>query len=85
MNNQEYVCVCHKVSLGKLKRYVDRENPKVSSQMADCLGAGTGCGCCRPLLEKLHSQYIAGNPMKLKVGFENYAQKRTAYKKRSNE
>ena len=80
MNNQDYVCVCHKVSLGKLKRYINRESPRVPSQLADCLGAGTGCGWCRPFLGKLHNQYVAGDPMVLKVQFENYKRKRELYK-----
>tara|TARA_B100001123_G_C14593163_1_gene742807 strand:+ start:143 stop:400 length:258 start_codon:yes stop_codon:yes gene_type:complete len=85
MHNQDYVCVCYKVSLGKLKRYIDREKPKVPSQLADCLGAGTGCGWCRPFLDKIHSQYASGNPVELKVNFEHYKQKREAYKIRNSE
>ncbi len=82
MNSEEYVCVCHRVSLGKLQSYIERENPKVASQLSECLDSGTGCGWCIPFLEKLHKQYSTGKPMELSVDHERYAERRDVYKKR---
>lgn len=83
MEQNEHVCVCHQVSLGKLTSYIKRESPQVASQLSECLGAGTGCGWCVPFLEKLHRQHEAGDEMSLKVVFENYFDKRSAYKSRN--
>ena len=82
MNKDDYVCVCHRVSLGKLTSFINREKPQVASQLSECLGAGTGCGWCVPFLEKLHRQHTAGKKMVLDVAFENYSDKRSAYKSR---
>lgn len=45
------VCVCFHVSLRKLYHYARRERPRVGSQLTECLGAGTGCQSCVPLLD----------------------------------
>ncbi len=83
MNREEEVCICHRVSLGKLTNYIKREEPKVASQLSECLGAGTACRRCQPFLEKILTQHQAGELMELKVGFENYADKRQQYKSRN--
>ena len=82
MKSEDHVCVCHRVSLGKLLSYIERENPKVASQLSECLDAGTGCGWCIPFLEKLHKQYSIGKPMELGVDHERYVERRDVYKKR---
>ena len=83
MNTDDHVCVCHKVSLGKLVLFVERENPKVASQLSECLGAGTGCGWCIPFLEKLHKQHVAGEPLNLGVEHDRYTARRRVYKDRN--
>jgi len=40
------VCHCYHVSLRKLIRFARRRRPTHPAQMAECLGAGTGCGGC---------------------------------------
>jgi NAD(P)H-nitrite reductase large subunit len=81
MEKEDHVCVCHRVSLGKLIMYIQRENPKVASQLSQCLGAGTSCGWCIPFLEKMHKQHIAGDSITLSVDSENYVKRRKEYKK----
>ena len=49
----DMVCQCNRVTLRKLLNYARRERPRRASQMAGCLGAGTGCGSCIPILEKV--------------------------------
>lgn len=79
MENTDSICVCHKVSMGKLVSFIEREQPKVASQLSECLGAGTGCGWCIPFLEKLHKQYTLGESMKIKVEHERYVERRAVF------
>ena len=81
MNKEDNVCVCHKVSLGKLQSYVTREQPKVASQLSDCLDAGTSCGWCIPFLKKIHEHHVEGKEGDLGLGAEEYGVKRVAYLK----
>ncbi len=50
MDMDTEICVCFDVTLRKLWHFVRRERPRVYSQLTECLGAGTGCGSCVPLL-----------------------------------
>jgi len=81
MNPDDNVCLCYRVSLGKLRSYLEREDPSVASLLSECLGAGTGCGWCVPYLEELHARHTRGEPVDLTVGSEAYAQGRVTYKK----
>ena len=58
-----------------------RENPPVASLISECLGAGTGCQWCVPILKKLHAQHAAGQKPGLDVSAENYASGRAVYRK----
>lgn len=71
--------------MSKLVSFIEREQPKVASQLSDCLGAGTGCGWCIPFLNKLHTQHSAGEIMDLQVDHQRYLQRRAAYKNRLRE
>ena len=73
------VCLCFRVSQRKLVNYLNREKPTVPSQLADCLGAGTGCQWCVPFLWKLHEQWKAGEEPNLPISPESYAKRRAAY------
>lgn len=75
------VCLCFHVPLGKVKAFIRRENPPVASLISDCLGAGTGCGWCVPVLRKLHRQHEAGEPMQVRVDPSAYAGGRRTYRK----
>eukprot|EP01136_Pigoraptor_vietnamica_P035780 Opistho-1_new@101483 len=55
------ICYCFHVSLRKLVNYAKRECPQKASQMSDCLGAGTGCGWCIPILMRIHQQTAEGS------------------------
>lgn len=54
MQPDDEVCCCYHVSLRKLIRFAERERPAKASQLSNCLGAGTGCGWCIPVLQKIH-------------------------------
>jgi NAD(P)H-nitrite reductase large subunit len=49
----EDVCLCFHVSKRKLIQFVRVERPRRASQLSECGGAGTGCGWCRPFLERI--------------------------------
>lgn len=69
------------MSLRKVRAFVRREEPRVASQISECLGAGTGCQWCVPFLRKLHAQWEAGEDMDLDVAPATYAARRSAYRK----
>ena len=81
MNPDEHVCLCYKVSLRKIRTFLKREEPKVASQLADCLGAGTGCGWCCPFLQDLHAQSKCGKEPDLPLSPTDYAKRRANYRK----
>lgn len=53
MNPDDPVCLCFHVSRRKVTNFIRVEKPRRPSQLSECFGAGTGCGWCRPYLEKL--------------------------------
>ena len=81
MDPDDEVCLCFRVSLRKIRNFVRRTEPRVPSQIADCLGAGTGCRWCVPFLEKLHRQWEAGEPMGLPIAPAEYAARRSRYRR----
>ncbi len=81
MHKDDNVCVCHKVSLGKLQSFISREDPKVPSQLSECLDAGTSCGWCIPFLKKIHEQHIAGKGAGVELSAEQYSEQRISYLK----
>ena len=53
MDLDEELCLCFHVTRRKVVNYLRIERPRRASQLAECGGAGTGCGWCRPFLERL--------------------------------
>lgn len=64
-----------------MRNFIARTQPKVPSQISECLGAGTGCRWCVPFLEKLHRQWVAGEPLDLPVSPQSYANRRAEYRR----
>ncbi|MHB8971925.1 MAG: (2Fe-2S)-binding protein [Pirellulaceae bacterium] len=60
MELDEDVCVCFHVSKRKVLNFLRVQQPKRAGQLADCFGAGTGCGWCRPFLQTLFRQSQVG-------------------------
>jgi bacterioferritin-associated ferredoxin len=74
------VCYCFHVSKRKLLNFVRRERPRVASQLAECGGAGTGCGWCIPFLRELHKHVLSETEDGLEqLTPEEYANRRAAY------
>jgi bacterioferritin-associated ferredoxin len=50
------VCFCFHVTYRKVERFCRIEKPQAASQISECLSAGTGCGWCVPMLQKIHAR-----------------------------
>lgn len=80
MQPEEELCLCFHVSLRKVQNYIRLEKPRRAAQLADCYGAGTGCGWCRPFLQRLFDQAVAnGETTSLLPTTADYAQMRAKY------
>jgi bacterioferritin-associated ferredoxin len=53
MELDDELCLCFHVSRRKVENYIRIERPRRVGQLAECYGAGTGCGWCRPFLQRL--------------------------------
>jgi NAD(P)H-nitrite reductase large subunit len=60
MELDDELCLCFHVTKRKVVNYIKIERPRRIAQLADCHGAGTGCGWCRPFLKQLFD--AAQNP-----------------------
>jgi len=47
------LCLCFHVTKRKVINFLRIEKPRRVGQLGECFGAGTGCGWCRPYLQKL--------------------------------
>ncbi len=77
MEPNDELCLCFHVTKRKVQNYVRIEKPKRVGQLADCYGAGTGCGWCRPFLEKIFE--AAGGEAAGLPDAEDYAAERGEY------
>jgi NAD(P)H-nitrite reductase large subunit len=53
MEADEELCLCFHVTRRKVENFIRLEKPRRLGQLAECYGAGTGCGWCRPFLKRL--------------------------------
>lgn len=82
MNLDEELCLCFHVTRRKVINYIRVEKPKRPAQLADCFGAGTGCGWCRPWLERLFEQAVLKGETQIDFpDAEEYAKLRSRYVK----
>jgi NAD(P)H-nitrite reductase large subunit len=80
MQLDDELCLCFHVTKRKVINFLRVERPKRESQLADCHGAGTGCGWCRPFLKKLfESAKAPGSPDAELPAADDYARGRTRY------
>ena len=74
------ICLCFHVTQRKIENFLRVEKPKRVGQLSDCFGAGTGCGWCRPFLQKLFEAAVeAGKTTAELPTAEEYAEQRTRY------
>jgi len=78
MNPDDPVCLCFHVSRRKVVNFIRVEKPRRASQLSECFGAGTGCGWCRPYLERIMIAE-AGGLADETVSSADYARQRAEY------
>jgi bacterioferritin-associated ferredoxin len=61
MELDDELCLCFHVTKRKVINFLRVERPQRESQLAECHGAGTGCGWCRPFLKKLFEASRGGS------------------------
>lgn len=82
MQPDDELCLCFHVSKRKVLNYLRIERPRAASQLADCHGAGTGCGWCRAYLARLFEASQRGEAEEAALpAATDYAQQRTVYVK----
>ncbi len=62
MNADDELCFCFHVTWRKVINYLRQHPVKHASQIADCYGAGTGCGWCRKQITRLMVDVQANPP-----------------------
>ena len=53
MDLDDELCLCFHVTRRKVENFLRQRSPSRASQLSECFGAGTGCGWCRPFLQRL--------------------------------
>ncbi|MCA9244254.1 MAG: hypothetical protein KDA32_09885 [Phycisphaerales bacterium] len=81
MELDDDICYCYHVSLRKLINFARREQPTIPSRMSECLGAGTGCGWCIPILCKIAEAAREGRVFAVEMTPEEYGDRRREYRK----
>ncbi len=74
------ICLCFHITRRKVANYIRIEKPRRVGQLSDCYGAGTGCGWCRPFLEKLFEEGVSNGETVADIPSpEEYAKQRGSY------
>jgi len=79
MNPDDEVCLCFHVSRRKIENYLRIERPSRVGQLSECFGAGTGCGWCRPYLQRMFDQASEHGSVEPMPTAEQYAEMRQKY------
>ena len=80
MQPDDELCLCFHVTQRKVANYIRIEKPRRVAQLSECYGAGTGCGWCRPFLERMFTAAQAGDAGKAEIpDADEYAQERGDY------
>ena len=83
MQPDDELCLCFHVTKRKVVNYIRIERPVHVAQLADCHGAGTGCGWCRPFLKQLFeaARQSGGTQQAELPSSADYARDRSTYVK----
>lgn len=79
MQPDDELCLCFHVTQRKVANYLRIEKPRHVAQLADCFGAGTGCGWCRPFLRRMFDAHQRGEDPAELPDSEQYASGRSEY------
>ena len=80
MQLDDELCLCFHVTQRKVLNYLRIEKPRRVGELSHCGGAGTGCGWCRPFLQRLFDQAVAQGQIVAELpSAEDYARLRQSY------
>jgi bacterioferritin-associated ferredoxin len=80
MQPDEELCLCFHVTRRKVENFIRVEQPRRVGQLAECFGAGTGCGWCRPYLQRLFESAQEKTDVATQLpSADDYARGRTDY------
>lgn len=79
MDPDDELCLCFHVTKRKVQNFIRLERPRRVGQLADCFGAGTGCGWCRPFLQRLFDAQNKPSQADDLPAATDYARGRTDY------
>jgi NAD(P)H-nitrite reductase large subunit len=80
MELDDELCLCFHVTKRKVVNFLRVERPQRESQLAECHGAGTGCGWCRPFLKRLFEASRSNDATAADLPTaDDYARGRTGY------
>lgn len=80
MNLDDELCLCFHVTCRKVVNFIRVERPRRAGQLSECFGAGTGCGWCRPFLQRLFEAAVADGKTTADLPTsEDYAARRARY------
>lgn len=79
MQLDDEICLCFHVTKRKILNFLRVERPRRAAQLADCFGAGTGCGWCRATLARYFEAARGGDPDAAEPSAADYAAARGKY------
>ena len=79
MEPDDELCLCFHVTRRKIENFIRIKQPRRVGQLAECYGAGTGCGWCRPFLKRLFEAAQAPQAAHDLPAATDYARGRTDY------
>lgn len=79
MDLDDEVCLCFHVTKRKIVNFIRVERVRRPGELAECFGAGTGCGWCRPYLEQLFRETRRGVAGQGNLTPAQYAEMRQRY------
>lgn len=80
MELDDELCLCFHVTKRKVVNFIRIEKPRRAAQLSECFGAGTGCGWCRPFLERLFEAAAAEGVTNVELPTpEQYSAQRARY------
>ncbi len=80
MEPDDELCLCFHVTRRKVANFLRIRQPQRVGQLSECFGAGTGCGWCRPFLQRMFETAQEGNWAGPQLpGAADYARQRSEY------
>ena len=82
MGPEDEICLCFHITRRKVENFLRVERPRRVGQLSECFGAGTGCGWCRPFLQRLFDAAIDRGELQglQEMTPEEYALRRNRYR-----